>query len=446
MDVVAVKGHQHLRLLVCGILVLVMGSAITVYCWIMYPPTLDARLLFIMVGAAFSELYRLALPKYALSLSYPLAMAAAMLGGPAAACLTAAVVSVSVDDIRDRIPGPVMAYNAGMLLLGSGAGGLAYVYAGGRVLLLDGGEYLPLGVQDFPAALIAMAAAATVSWMVNMLLTALGVYLYRGLSVGSVLVEGLQIAPSQFALAFVGFLMAQVLAIAAVALPLFVFPLVVARGLHQRSTVLRETYSDTVRSLIGALEAKDSYTRGHSVRVAQYAAAIGVEMGFLEAELERLEYAALLHDLGKLSLSSGLLTKPSTLTDIEAAAMGNHPAAGADMVNRIPPLRHLTEHIGAHHEWYDGRGYPAGLAGDAIPKLARVLSVADAFDAMTTNRAYRPAMSEEEALGELLAGRGGQFDPMVVDAFLASRSKATLQRSEASSVSELASTQTASRA
>lgn len=420
MELVGDRRHQHLRLLVCGWLTLSLGAVVTVYCWTRFPPTLDVRLLLIMLGAAFSELYRLALPKYALSLSYPLAMAAAMLGGPAAACLTAAVVSVSIDDIRDRIPSSVMAFNAGMLLLSSASGGLAYVYAGGRVLS-TGGDYTPLSAPDFPQTLWAMVAAAIASWGVNMLLTALGVNLYRGVAVRSVLVDGLQMAPSQFALVFVGFLMAQVLAISPVALPLFIFPLVIARELYQRSVVLRESFRDTVSSLIGALEAKDSYTRGHSVRVARYAAETGLAMGLSEAELERLEYAALLHDLGKLSLPSDLLTKPSALTMEEAAAMKNHPVAGADMVSRIPPLRHLTAHIGAHHEWHNGAGYPAGVGSTAIPKLARILSVADAFDAMTTNRAYRAAMSEEDALDEIVAGRGTQFDPETVDAFMRSR-------------------------
>ena len=374
-----------------------------------------------MASAALSEYFRLSLPTYAVSLTYPLSMAGAVLGGPAAACLVSFVSSVSVEDIREKRAVSIMVFNTGQLLLSSAAGGLAYLVAGGRVLLSPDGIYVPLGLSDFPEALAGMIAAALASWGVNMLLTAVGVSVFRGVAFRSVLASSLQITPSQTALAFVGFLMAQVLAIAAIALPLFIFPLVVAREFYQRYVSLRDAYRDTIKSLVGALEAKDSYTRGHSVRVAAYSAQIGAEMGLSPAQLDSLEYAALLHDLGKLSLPSSILTKPSILTTEEMDAMRNHPAAGAEMVERIPFLRGLVPHIGAHHEWYNGGGYPRGAHEQEIPDLARILSVADAFDAMTTNRAYRNALAEDQAFEEIHSGRGTQFDPMVVDAFLDSR-------------------------
>jgi len=386
-----------------------------------YPPVWDLQLLLAMAGAALSEAFRLALPGYTLSLGYPLSMAAAVFGGPASACLVSLVSAAGVADIREKTPLPIILFNAGQLLLSTAAGAFMYVLMGGRILVTTGGQYVPLGLADFPAALFGMAAAAVASWGVNMLLTAAGVAAFRGVPFKTVAISGVQIAPSQIALAFVGFLMAQVLAIAAIALPLFVFPLVVAREFYQRYVSLRDAYRDTIKSLVGALEAKDSYTRGHSVRVAAYSAQIGTQMGLNDAQLESLEYAALLHDLGKLSLSSELLTKPSVLTTAEMDAMRNHPLAGADMVERIPFLRALVPHIGAHHEWYDGGGYPRGAHDHEIPDLARILSVADAFDAMTTNRAYRNALPEDRAFEEIVAGRGTQFDPAVVDAFMDSR-------------------------
>jgi HD-GYP domain-containing protein (c-di-GMP phosphodiesterase class II) len=212
--------------------------------------------------------------------------------------------------------------------------------------------------------------------------------------------------------------MAQVVSVAAVTLPLFIFPLVVGRQFYQRYLGLRDAYRDTIRSLIGALEAKDPYTRGHSVRVAVYATQIGVELGLEDDALERLEYSALLHDLGKLSLPSQILTKDSALTDDEFAAMRDHPAAGAAMVERVPPLRELAPLVLNHHERPDGRGYPGGLCADQIPVPSRILSVADAYDAMTTDRAYRGAMSPEDAAQELRDGAAKQFDEQIVDAFL----------------------------
>lgn len=413
----AQDASRHLRLNVVSWAALLLGLGAAAVSFILYPPPFDLQLLFMIAGTLFSELYRLALPKYALSLSYPLSMAAAMLGGPASACLVAAVAAVSIEDIREGVPFQVMIFNQGMLLLSAAAGGLAYVWAGGRILHGTVG-YQPLQGDDLPAALVGMIAAALASYGVNLVLTSLGVHLYRGERFRTVARDVLRIAPSQIALVFVGFLMAQVLAIAAIALPLFIFPLVVAREYYQRYTALRDSYSGTIEVLVGALEAKDSYTRGHSVRVARLARTIGVALSLDDAQLESLEYAALLHDLGKLSLSGEVLTKPAALTDSEMQAMRNHPKAGADMVARIPPLRALESHIGAHHEWYDGGGYPQCVAGDQIPFFARILSVADAYDAMTTNRSYRRALDEDEALAEIVRGSGTQFDPDVVRVFV----------------------------
>lgn len=416
----AENAFRGLRLYVWSWLVMICGIAATVLSIVAFPPQLDLRLFLMIAGTLFSELYRLALPKYALSLSYPLSMAAAILGGPASACIVAAVAAVSVEDFRERVPVSIMAFNQGMLLLSAAAGGFAYLLAGGRVLAGPAG-YVPLGASDFPEVLFGMIAAALASYGVNWLLTSLGVYMYRGVPFRTVARDTLQIAPSQISLVFVGFLMAQVLAISALALPLFILPLVVARDYYRRYTALRDSYSGTIEVLVGAMEAKDSYTRGHSVRVARISRDIGVALSLNESDLESLEYAALLHDLGKLSLPAEVLTKPSALTDSEMQAMRDHPRAGADMVARIPPLRALRPHIGAHHEWYCGDGYPERLAGSDIPQLARILSVADAFDAMTTNRSYRRALDEDDAVAEVTRGRGTQFDPEVVDAFIRSR-------------------------
>lgn len=399
----------------CGGVVALLGSVV------LFPPVFDIRLLLIMTGAVLSESFRLYLSVYSWSLTYPLSMSAAVLGGPGAACLVSLASAVTIQDLREKTPVHIMIFNTGQLLLSSAAGGFAYVFAGGRILLSTSGVYLPLQLSDFPATLIAMAAAALASFGVNLLLTSAGMHVFRGAPFRSVLIASMALVPSQIALAFIGFLMAEVLAIAAIALPLFIFPLIVARELYQRYEALRDAYRDTIRSLVGALEAKDSYTRGHSVRVAEYAAQIGKELGLDETQLENLEYAALLHDLGKLSLPSTILTKPSVLTTSEMESMRNHPIAGSEMVERIPPLRGLAKPIGAHHEWFDGNGYPRNIAGTDIPLLARILSVADAYDAMTTNRSYRPALSEQRAVQEIEAGKGTQFDPVVVGAFLGTR-------------------------
>jgi HD-GYP domain-containing protein (c-di-GMP phosphodiesterase class II) len=155
--------------------------------------------------------------------------------------------------------------------------------------------------------------------------------------------------------------------------------------------------------------------------VAAYALEIGVAVNLDAISRERLEYAALLHDLGKLAVPGEVLTKPGKLSDAEMQVIRQHPERGAGMVSRIPPLRDLAEYVSKHHEWFNGGGYPSASSGADIPELALILSVADCFDAMTTTRAYRPAMSRDEAVAELIKFAGTQFDPAVVRAFIEAR-------------------------
>jgi len=400
---------------------LALGFSALALSWAAYPPVLDFRFALILLGAMLSEFFLFSFPIFSMSLTYPLSMSAALLGGPASASLVSLLSSVSLQDIRSRRPLAFLMFNAGQLLLSTAAGAWAYVALGGRVLVDSSGTYTPLGVEDFPQALTGMVAAALLSYVINFVLTSTGAWLSGRASFRAVFVSGVALIPTQFALAFVGFLMAQVLSIAAITLPLFVFPLGIGRQFYQRYLGLRDAYRDTIRSLVGALETKDPYTRGHSVRVAVYATQIGQAMGLDEGAIERLEYAALLHDLGKLALPSDILTKPSSLTEAEMDAMKAHPAAGASMVERIPPLKGLAPYVLRHHERYSGGGYPSGEAADHIPAFSRILSVADAFDAMTTDRAYRSALSHEQAMSELLIGAGSQFDPDVVAAFASVR-------------------------
>jgi HD-GYP domain-containing protein (c-di-GMP phosphodiesterase class II) len=152
--------------------------------------------------------------------------------------------------------------------------------------------------------------------------------------------------------------------------------------------------------------------------VAGYALAIGHGLAVDPTVIERLEYAALLHDIGKIAIARAILVKPSGLTDSEYEAIKQHPLRGADIVERIPSLGDIVPYVRYHHEWFDGRGYCHGKRGDEIPLLARVLSVADAYDAMTTARPYRPAKSPEEARAELARMSGLQFDPHIVDCFM----------------------------
>lgn len=386
--------------------------------WKYRPVPLDTRLALLIVAAFVSEFFAFAFPTHTMSLGYPLAIGASVLGGPAAAGVVALASSVSIEDVKQRRPLSAILINTGQLLVSISVGAWLYVALGGRILLSANGEYVPLGADDFPTALIAMAAAGLLSYGMNVVLVSSAVSISRRASFRSAATSGLALLPTQFSLALVGLLMAQVLAIAAVTLPLFVFPQIVGRQFYQRYLGLRGAFRDTVKSLVGALEAKDPYTRGHSFRVADYAVQIGRAAGLTEESLYKLEHAALLHDLGKLSMPTAILAKPGALTSEEFEMMRSHPARGAEILAKLPPLRDLTETVRCHHERMDGRGYPNGLAALDIPRMSRILAVADSYDAMTTTRAYRAGLSEREAVAELGACSGTQFDPEFVSALL----------------------------
>lgn len=174
-----------------------------------------------------------------------------------------------------------------------------------------------------------------------------------------------------------------------------------------------------VRSLVSAIEAKDPYTRGHSERVALYTKRIAEEAGYFENEAEAIHLSALLHDVGKIGVSDATLNKTGKLTDEEYAEISKHPDEGWAILCDLDQLRHVLPGVLHHHERWDGRGYPDGLAGEEIPLDGRVMAVADAYDAMTSDRPYRAGMPSEKAESILREGAGVQWDPNCVDAFFA---------------------------
>ncbi len=181
---------------------------------------------------------------------------------------------------------------------------------------------------------------------------------------------------------------------------------------------LKNQSLETISALAAAMEAKDPYTSGHSEKVTQFAIAIAQKMRLSSDEREDLRVAGLLHDIGKIGIPDGVLNKPAQLTSAEFLMVKAHPVISAEIVGKIEALAHLVPDIRHHHEWYDGNGYPDGLKGEEIPLLARILAVADGFEAMTSERPYRMARTEEEALAELQKGVGSQWDPQMVEVFL----------------------------
>ncbi|MFO8143226.1 MAG: response regulator [Dehalococcoidales bacterium] len=190
---------------------------------------------------------------------------------------------------------------------------------------------------------------------------------------------------------------------------------------NQQAEKIRQSFLNAITALAYALEAKDRYTSGHSSRVAEVAVAIAGEMGLSREDIEKIRLAGQVHDIGKIGIKEWILNKPDRLTEDEFRNVKNHPELGEHILTPVIEDRDILLMVRHHHERHDGFGYPDGLSGEEIPTGARILAVSDTFDAMTSERPYRKAMSEEVACAEIEKNRGSQFDPEVVDAFLRSR-------------------------
>lgn len=181
---------------------------------------------------------------------------------------------------------------------------------------------------------------------------------------------------------------------------------------------LKELFYKTIKSIASALDAKDPYTHGHSLRVTLYAIILARELHIPATDLEAIETAGLLHDIGKIAIPESILCKPGKLTDDEFAIMKSHPVNSEKLIASIKKLHEISPGVKHHHERWDGRGYPDHLAGEDIPYSARIIAIADTYDAMTSTRSYRKALPHEVAIDEIQKCAGGQFDPVLAQKFV----------------------------
>ena len=190
-----------------------------------------------------------------------------------------------------------------------------------------------------------------------------------------------------------------------------------ARSRQLRMAQLQQAYHDSLSMLANAIEVRSEYTRGHVERVTAYALALAMNLDLQGKRLENLRYGAILHDIGKIHVRESILIKNDHLSIEEWDEIKQHPLTGAEMIKDIPYLAPAIPIVRHHHERWDGKGYPDGLTGEAIPLEARIVAVADGFDAMTTDRSYHPALSLNRAQEEILHCSGTQYDPSVVASF-----------------------------
>ena len=307
--------------------------------------------------------------------------------------------------------------NGSIAVLETSIASLVYYHSGGFSLLARNG----LTYFDFPSILIPLVLCAATYFLVNSSLVSIAISFHEDISPINVWLFDMKwLMPNYFALAPMGVIFAQVYVITGIpGIVLIVIPLLVAREAFKVYMRLRGAYTDTVKSLVTAIEAKDAYTRGHSERVAKYSEMIARQMKLSEDKVELIKYAALLHDVGKIGVAKKILSKPSQLSEDEYRKVQEHPDLGASILKDVEFLKDVMPAIQYHHEHFDGSGYGSGLEGATIPLVARIMTAADAFDAMTSVRPYRDAMTSLDAAKELRACIGTQFDVDVVDALVA---------------------------
>lgn len=413
---VLVMATRKVHLIALTLLVIVAALAMATRAW---PPFPRSQTIVIAILAALTfltEAIAFELPLLGtVSLAFAIDLAALLYLGPLPAALVAAAGAITPQDVRDRKPVYSMLFNVGQLVLS--------VLVAGTVFLALGGEPLSLSSLSSMSVLtiISAAGAALVMHGTNVLLVTVYVSIaknlttrevWRGQRLGAYLV-------SFVGLAFLAALMAQLMKASGwIGIVLLLLPLAVARQTFQAYQNLSQAYSDTVRSLVAAIEAKDPYTRGHSERVAAYSRLIGTKTQLTSQSLQALEYAALLHDLGKIGVDRATLVKDVDLTSAEFGKIREHPAVGKNVLEAVEFLEEVVPIVYGHHERPDGTGYPLGLSDAEIPTEAKILAVADSFDAMTSNRAYRRPMGIDEARIELESVRGTQLDSKLVAIFL----------------------------
>ena len=200
------------------------------------------------------------------------------------------------------------------------------------------------------------------------------------------------------------------------------------RRLDEKTREMGLLTIQAITTVANTIDAKDDYTKGHSLRVARYSEALARKIGWSEEEIQNIHYIALLHDIGKIGVPDSVLNKPFKLTNVEFELIKNHATMGAEILKDINMVPNVSVGAKYHHEKYDGTGYPNGLKGEEIPEVARIIGIVDSYDAMTSNRVYRRKLQDEMVKNELLKGRGTQFDPYLVDQFMELLEEGEIQR------------------
>lgn len=343
------------------------------------------------------------------SLSFAASLASVVLLGPVGATLVGASAVVTAR----RNSAPIKrVFNGAQFAISGYLSGIVYTALGGADHHPGDADWVRQVILPFGGALVTFVG-------INVILMGGILLLSKQATARELMRESGPVSISCLGYGMFGLLIAGLWPEVGMFAPVLVLlPLFVARWAIEQSRAQHKAYEATIAALCQAVETKDYYTRGHSERVSRGSVMIAEEIGMRAERVKAIRYAGMLHDVGKLGVPTNVLKKAGPLTEEEYATIQLHPMRGLEIVRDIGFLDEAHSGIMHHHERMDGRGYPMGLAGDEIPEFARVICVADSFDAMTSTRSYRGARSIEEAVEALRQGAGTQFDPVMVEAFL----------------------------
>ncbi len=365
---------------------------------------------FYLVLSVFAESLPVKLPwkDVTISIGFPINFAAILsLGSPDAVLIGfLTLILVNFRKIKPETPIYKMLFNSSQLAISIALGGIVFYNLGGNLSRLN-------IVQN----LIPLFLSIVTYFIANSILLSTVVSISSGapfIEIWNTLAKNFAI--NYLSLSSIGILIAMV-QIRFGWLPVFLFliPLLLARYSFKLYVEVKKLYKSTILALAQAVDAKDPYTKGHSDRVSKYAEKIGEKIGLSAGEMEDLIFSAILHDIGKIGIPDNILKKTSKLTPKEYEIIKTHPIEGEKIISKIPYLKNMGKIIRAHHEKIDGTGYPDGMKNGEIPEFSKIIAVCDSYDAMTSDRPYRKALSKEEAIKELKKYAGTQFDKKYVN-------------------------------
>jgi len=392
--------------------VVILATVLFIYLIPSLPAFSDIWLpfIFFLVLSVFSEFFPVNLPMGGvMSIGFPVDYALILVYGPALSMIVTILSALIAEIIERKSSWFKILFNISQLALSAGIAGLVYQNTGGIVGFHNFLKFI------FPATLCALTYC-----FVNLIMVTVVMSLAQGSRIFTVWrVNFKENLATYLAEAPLGFLMTIIyVQVGIFGILLFFFPLLLARRSFELYTKMRKMYLETIRALAAAIDAKDPYTKGHSERVAQMAVSLARELNLPEGEIENLEYSALLHDIGKIGIDEKILRKDDGLTNEEYDKIKKHTITGAKIIEPVDFLKKSYQAIYHHHERFNGNGYPDGIKEEDIPLAARIISVADAYDAMNSNRPYRKKLSRDKIIKELKEQSGKQFDPKIVKALV----------------------------